>query len=71
MCEDGAVQGGKHCVGILILHGDDEVCVNIGGLFFFVSDDVRLGRDRFECRASELKVVIVVVYVREEGFGVV
>ena len=32
---DRALLGGEHCVGsMLVLHGDDVVCENVGILFF-------------------------------------
>jgi len=63
---DGALKSDEHDIGMLVLHRDDKVGEDVRVVLFWVCDDVRPVRGRFECCASELKDVIVVIYVSEE-----
>ena len=62
---DRALQNGEHCVGMLVLHRDDEVGEDGGVLLFVMRDDVRPVGGRFECCVDKLKVVVIMIYVLE------
>ena len=66
MGADGALKGGEHGVGMLVVHRDNKVGEDGGLLLFRVCDDVRPVGGRFERYAGELEVVVIVVHVGEE-----